>query len=122
MKAKSHHHEAMCTLCTFSSLTDADINFFEKGNPDLCELQHNTWAPLLKPLVVDSGAGETVMTESDGSRANDFHKTADGRKVYNEGQRKLDGCTLDGQQRGSMTFQVSRSCIQRVSAEVSNIF
>ena len=45
----------------FSSLTDADINFFEKGNTDLCELQQNTWAPLPKPLVVDSGAGETVM-------------------------------------------------------------
>ena len=64
----------------FSSLTDADINFFEKGNADLCELQQNTWAPLPKLLVVDSGAGETVMpvdwltshplTESDGSRAN----------------------------------------------------
>ena len=38
----------------FSSLTDADINFFEKGNTDLCELQQNTWAPLPKPLVVGS--------------------------------------------------------------------
>ena len=85
----------------FSSLTDADINFFEKGSTDLCELEQNTWAPLPKPLVVDSGAGETVMpvdwltnhplTESDGSRANDFYTTADGSKVYNEGQRKI-GC------------------------------
>ena len=100
----------------FSSLTDADINFFEKGTTDLCELQQNTWAPLPKPLVVDSGAGETVMpvdwltnhplTESDGSRANDFYITADGSKVYNEGQRKLDVCTLDGQQRRSMTFKL----------------
>ena len=40
----------------FSSLTDADINFFEKGNTDLCELPQNTWALLPKPLVVDSGA------------------------------------------------------------------
>ena len=40
----------------FSSLTAADINFFEKG-----ELQQNTWAPLPKALVVDSGAGETVI-------------------------------------------------------------
>ena len=45
----------------FSSLTDADINFFEKGNKDLFELQQNTRAPLPKPLVVDAGAGETVM-------------------------------------------------------------
>ena len=91
----------------FGSLTDADINFFEKGNTDLCELQQNTLAPLPKPLDVDSGAGETIMpvdlltndplTESDGSRANDFYTTADGSKVYNEGQRKLKVCTLDGE-------------------------
>ena len=103
----------------FSSLTDADINFFEKGTTGLCELQQNTWAPLPKPLVVDSGAGETVMlvdwltshplTESDGSRANDFYTTADGSKVYNEGQRKLDDCTFDGQQRRSMTFSSCQS-------------
>ena len=84
-----------------SSLTDAGINFFEKGNTDLCELQQNTWAPLPKPLVVDSGAGETVMlvdwltshplTESDGSRASGFYTTADDSKVYNEGQKKI-GC------------------------------
>ena len=59
-----------------SSLKDADINFFETGNTDSCELQQSTWAPLPKPLVVDSGVGETVMptdwltnhplTESDG--------------------------------------------------------
>ena len=75
----------------FSSLTDADINFFEMESADLCELQQNTWAPLPKPLVVDSGAGENVMpvdwltnhslTESDGLRANDFYATADGSKV-----------------------------------------
>ena len=101
-----------------SSLTDASINFFEKGNTDLCELPHNTWAPLQKYLVVASGAGETIipldwltshpLTESDGSRANDFYTTADGGKVFYEGQRKSDVCTLDGQQRRSMTFQVAR--------------
>ena len=42
------------------------------------------------------------LTESDGTRANDFCTTADGSKVYNEGQRKLNVCTLDGQQRRSM--------------------
>ena len=40
-----------------SSLTDTDINFVEKVNTDLCLLQQSTWAPLPKPLVVDSGAG-----------------------------------------------------------------
>ena len=48
------------------------------------------------------------LTESDGSRANDIYTTANGSKVKNEGQRKLDVYTLDGQQRRSMTFQVAR--------------
>ena len=46
------------------------------------------------------------LTEADGSRANDFYTTADGSKVYNEGKRKLNVCTLDGRQRRSMTFLV----------------
>ena len=102
----------------FSSLKDADINFFEKGNMDLCELQQSACAPLPKPLVVDSGAGETVvpidwlanhpLTKSDGSRAKSLSHTADGSEVFNEGQRKLDVCTVDGQQRRSMIFQVAR--------------
>ena len=104
------------TSVRFSSLTDADINFFEKGNTDLCELQ-NAWAPLPKPLVVDSGAGETVMpvdwltshplTESDGSRAMISTQQAMAAKCTMK-DRKLDVCTLDGQQRRSMTFQVAR--------------
>ena len=71
-------------MCTFFQL-------FEKENTDLCEVQHSAWAPLPKPLVVDSGAGETVMptdwltnhpfTESASSRANDFYTKADGSKV-----------------------------------------
>ena len=102
---------------------------YEKDNTDLCELQQNTWALLPEPLVVDSGAGETIMpvdlltndplTESDGSRANDFYTTADGSKVYNEGQKKLKVCTLDGQQRRSMTFQVAR--VKKVLGSVSQM-
>ena len=84
---------------------NADVNFFEEKNTDLCELQQSTWAPLPKSLVVDPGAGDTVMptdwltnhllTES-GSRAHDFYTTADGGKVKNE-ENCLDACTLDGQ-------------------------
>ena len=59
------------------------------------------------------------LTESDGSRANDFYTTADGSKVYNEGQRKLDVCTLDGQQRRSMTFQVAR--VKKALGSVSHM-
>ena len=48
------------------------------------------------------------LTESDGPRANDFHTTADGSKVYNEEQGKFDFCTLDSQQRRFMTCHVAR--------------
>ena len=85
----------------FSSLTDADINFFEKGNTDLCELQQNTWAPLPKPLVVDSGAGETVMpvdwltshplTESDGSRLGASSASADTAAACAGEHGRVDG-------------------------------
>ena len=94
------------------------MNLFEKGNTELCEFTQNAWVPLPKPLVVDSGAGETVMpsdwftthpiTESDGSRSNDFYTTADGTKVFNEGQKRMDVCTLDGQHCRTMTFQVAK--------------
>ena len=90
--AKSHHQTAKCP---FFQLGRCRHQLFEKASTDLYELQQNTWAPLAKPLVVDSGAGETVtpvdwltshpLTESDGSRANDFKTTA----------RKLNVCTFD---------------------------
>ena len=115
----------------FSNPTYADINFFEKGNTDLCELEQNTSAPLPKPLVVDSGAGETVMpvdwltshplTESNGQEQM-ISTQQPMAKVYNEGQRKLDVCTLDGHQRRSMTFQVARvkKALGSVSQMVKN--
>ena len=84
------------TSVRFSSLRDAD-QFLREGQYGLVRI----WAPLPKPLVVDSGAGETVMpvdwltshplTESEGSRANYFYTTADGNIVYNEEQRQI-GC------------------------------
>ena len=93
--------------------------FFREAQYGLVRASTNHLGAVAKASgCVDSGAGETVvpvdwltshpLTESDGSRANDFYTTADGSKVYNEGRRKLDGCTLDGQQRRSMTFQGAR--------------
>ena len=116
----------------FSSLTGADINFFEKVNTDLCELQQKHLGAVAKASGCRFRSCETVMpvdwltshplTESDGSRANDLYTTADGSKVYNKGQRKLDVCTHDGQQRRSMTFQVARmkKALGSVSRMVKN--
>ena len=120
------------TLDKHENKAEVGMNLFEKGNKDLCEFTQNEWTPLPKPLVVDSGAGETVMpsdwfpahatTESDGSRSNDFYTTADGTKVFNEGQKRVDVCTLDGQHCRTMTFQLAkvRKALGSVSQMVRN--
>ena len=126
---KSHHQEAKCT---FFQLDRRRHQFLREGEYRPVRASTTHLGTVAKLLVVDSGAGETVMpvdwltnhllTGSDGSRANDFYTTADGSKVYNEGQRKLDVCTLDGQQRRSMTFQVARvkKAVESVSRMVKN--
>ena len=87
------------------------------GQTSLNEIEQNTWQPLPRPMVVDSGAGATVMPkdwcmahaikDSPGSLAEDFYFTADGTKVYNEGQRELYICTPQGKLR-KMKFQVAK--------------
>ena len=87
------------------------------GQTSLNEIEQNNWQPLPRPMVVDSGAGATVMPkdwcmahaikDSPGSLAEDFYFTADGTKVYNEGQRELYICTPEGNLR-KMKFQVAK--------------
>ena len=62
-------------------------------------------------------AGETVMPrawlpdfpveESIGSRKSEFYNTADGTRIYNEGQKRVTVATQDGKNERSMTFQVA---------------
>ena len=88
------------------------------GGAGINEIEQNGWEPMPRPLVVDSGAGETVLPEnwckayalekSPGSEANDFYTTADGTPVYNQGQKKLLLSTLDGRSVRKMTFQVAK--------------
>ena len=61
----------------FSSLTDADINFFEKGNTDLCELYQNTWAPLPSAVARATGCRFSSWRNSHASGVVDepsFHR------------------------------------------------
>ena len=67
---------------------------------------------------MDSGAGETVkpvdwlpahpVKESSGSQNNEYYTTADGSKVYNEGQKSVFISTPDGKQERAMNFQVAQ--------------
>ena len=94
------------------------VNVLEKGNRELHEVSQSDWVALPKPIVVDSGAGETVMPadwlpahpvkESPGSQSNEYYTTADGSKVYNEGQKNVFISTPDGKQERAMTFQVAQ--------------
>ena len=65
-----------------------DLQVLEKGNVDVLEFTQDEWVQLPKPLVVDSGAGETVLPadwltahptlEGRGAKDEDYYQTADG--------------------------------------------
>ena len=48
------------------------------------------------------------VQESPGSRNKEYYTTADGSRVYNEGQKSVIISTLDGNQERAMTFQVAQ--------------
>ena len=82
----------------------------------LCEMA-SEWTPMPKPLVVDSGAAETIISrmwfpnhktaESEGSKRGVFDTTADGSYVEKEEEQTLIMSTADGGQLRKWTFQVA---------------
>ena len=107
-----------------------DLTILEKGGLDVCKFEQNEGIRLPKPIVVDSGAGETVIPEdwlpahetktSPGSLKNEYYMTADGGKVYNQGQKSVVASTADGKQCRKMTFQVAPG-IQKALGSVSQM-
>ena len=103
------------------------VQLLEKG--ELHNLEGQDWAPLPKPMVVDSGAGETVLPsswlpehpteESVGSKNNDYYVTADGSRVYNEGKKEVTISSVDGGKVRDMTFQVAN--VQKALGSVSQM-
>ena len=96
--AKSLHQKAKCT---FFQLDRSRHQFLREGQYGHCASFNNTpWrrcqSPWLsiqeleKPFMPVDWLTSHPLTESDGSRANDFYTTADGSKVYNEGKRKIE--------------------------------
>ncbi len=77
-------------------------------------LDANEWRRFPSPLIIDSGAAETVlpsswfanykMRQSAGSLAGVFYQTANGEPIYNEGEKTLMMMNEAGQMR-QMTFQ-----------------
>ena len=83
----------------------------------LCETA-SEWTPTPQPLVVDSGAAETVIprtwflnhetVESEGSKRGVFHTTADGSTVENEREKTpINVNQQTGHNGGKVTFEVA---------------
>ena len=74
-----------------------DVEPFFKGGRDLCGFARGEWEPMPQPMIVDSGAAETVMPahwlighkihENESSKNKEYYTTANGGRVYNEGER-----------------------------------
>ena len=47
------------------------------------------------------------IEESEGSRRGEFYHTADGTRIYNQGQRRVTVATQDGNIERGMTFQIA---------------
>ena len=81
----------------------------------LCEMS-SEWTPMPQPLVVDSGAAETIIprmwfpshktAESEWSKRGVFYTKGDGSYVEKEGEATLIMSTADAGQLRKWTFQV----------------
>ena len=115
---QTHKHRTM----------SARFNLRGDGNEvDLCPLERgkmlgNTeegeeWRLMPRPLVIDSGAAETVLPtdwftghelkETEESRGGQFYVCAGGKEIPNYGERTLTLSTLDWSSVRNMTFQVT---------------
>ena len=83
----------------------------------LCEMS-SEWTHMPQPLVVDSGAAETVIPRtwfpshktvgSEGSKRGVFYTTADGSTVEHAGEKTLIMSTAGGAQLRNVTFHVAK--------------
>ena len=88
-----------------------------KNGGDLGGFERNGWKPMPCPMVIDSGAAETVIPtswftdhairETEASKSGVYYTTANGVKVYNKGEKTLTMCHFEGSQKRDMTFQVA---------------
>ena len=97
------------------SATGPSICPLFRNGGDLGGFERNGWVPMPCPMVIDSGAAETVLplswfqshsiTETEASRSGVYYTTANGEKVYNKGEKTLTMCHFEGSEQRNMTFQ-----------------
>ena len=101
-----------------SSVRDhRDLGVLFRNGGDLGGFERNGWVPMPCPMVIDSGAAETVLPsswfrshkllETDASRSGVYYTTANGVKVYNEGEKTLTMCHFESSEKRDMKFQVA---------------
>ena len=108
-----HHAQGGC--CSVGRGLDMCPLF--KNGGDLGGFERNGWKPMPCPMVIDSGAAETVIPtswftdhairETEASKSGVYYTTANGVKVYNKGEKTLTMCHFEGSQKRDMTFQVA---------------
>lgn len=89
----------------------------EKGGGEINDLSaENRWKMFPEPIVIDSGASETVIPqewfenyptfETEASRNNEWYTAANGGKIHNLGEKMLTLSTTNGCTKRNMKFQV----------------
>ena len=124
---KQHQGRIQNQTCKHRSAT-TKLNSRGDGNEvNLCPLERGKmfgsteegeeWKLMPRPLVIDSGAAETVLPtdwftghelrETEESRGGQFYVCAGGKEIPNYGERTLTLSTLDWSSVRNMTFQVT---------------
>ena len=126
--AKKQHQGGMQNQSCKRRSATTRINARDEGSEvDLCPLERGKmlgsteegedWRLMPRPLVIDSGAAETVLPtdwftghelkETEESRGGQFYVCAGGKEIPNYGERTLTLSTLDWSSVRNMTFQVT---------------
>ena len=110
--------------------SEPSINYLEKSDEKMLGgLVGDDWTELPQPLVIDSGAAETVIPSdwcanyptrtSTGQQQGRYYTAANGEPIYNEGEKTLLLSSPDGSDLRKMTFQCAN--VNKALGSVSQI-
>ena len=114
----THKHRTMSARSSLSG-DGNEVNLcpLERGKMLGSTEEGEDWRLMPRPLVIDSGAAETVLPtdwftghelkETEESRGGQFYVCAGGKEIPNYGERTLTLSTLDWSSVRNMTFQVT---------------
>ena len=115
---QTHKHRTMSArLNSRGDGNEVNLCPLERGKMLGSTEEGEEWRLMPRPLVIDSGAAETVLPtdwftghelkETEESRGGQFYVCAGGKEIPNYGERTLTLSTLDWSSVRNMTFQVT---------------